>query len=320
MLDPPAPRKTAAAALPPTAREELHVVQLVAARHRIIKAGELYAAGVSRSAVARWVARGRIRREHRGVYVYGNGPLDQDGQHLAAVSAIGEDAALGFISVAVHAGFWPFAVPETVDVVVPRQVRSRRRIRVHSVAELPPSAVTELRGVPMTTPARAIRDLAGELRSDRAFRRIVHEAQVQGKVTFAALADEFDRAPSNVPGRQRLIKELEAGPTPTRSGFEDWGADLLRRHGFPRLVTNAHPPGTPAWVEVDILLPDSGLIIELDGDRYHNTPWRREQDAYKRALLKEHGYPVLVLTEEQASNEEEGETVERIWTTLLELG
>jgi Transcriptional regulator, AbiEi antitoxin/Protein of unknown function (DUF559) len=274
-------------------REELRVSQFVAARHRVIRTSELEALGISRASISRWVARGRLRREHRGVYVYGGGALTQDGRLYAAQVAIGDDAAIGHVAAALLCGFWPYSPPPRIDVIVARPVRSRRGITVHSVVELPDDAVTVVRGVRVTTPARTVIGLAATLGSDRAFRRTVHEGQVKGVLRFTELATEFERAPACVPGKTRLLIELAAGPTKTRSGFEEWLVDLLRAGGYPRYETNADLPGLPAWVEVDVVFRQQRLIVEVDGNAYHKTPWRQEQDAHKRALIKDAGYHVL---------------------------
>jgi hypothetical protein len=301
-------------ALSCTSRTELRVAQFAAGRDRLVTAAELRAAGVSSWTATRWLKRGRLRRVHRGVYLYGGGECSQEGTFRAALLAIGDDAVLSHVSAAVAHRIWPYAVPARVDVTVPRPLRSRKGIRVHSVAELPPSAITTVDGIPVTTPARTAVDLAATVRRDYAYRRAVHEAQVQGKLDFAAFAAEAERAPTNLKGKQRLLVELDAGPTRTRSGFEDWGADLLRGRGFPPFELNGHPPGAPRWVEVDIYFPAQRLVVELDGDRYHNTPWRRQQCAEKRGILKGLDYPVLVLTDADAKDEQRA--AERIWDAL----
>jgi predicted transcriptional regulator of viral defense system len=313
----PPVRQTAQPALSCTSRKELHVARFVAHRQRLITAEELREAGISAWTTTRWVKRGRLRREHRGVYVYGGGELSQEGKFVAALLAIGDDSLLSHIPAAVLQAFWPYGIPSVVDVTVPRQLRSRRGIRVHSVSELPPSAVTTVGGgIPVTTPARTVVDLAGTLRSDRAFRRMVHEAQVQEKLTFAELAVEVERTPANVKGRARLMIELTAGPTRTRSSLEEWGVDFLRARNFPQFTTNARLAGLPFWVEVDVFFPDYGLVIELDGDKYHDTPWRREHDAYKRQLITDHEYPLLVLTDEDAAPGREEQTAGKIHNAL----
>ncbi len=292
------------------------MAEFAGVRHRIIDACELNGLGISSSAIARWVARGRLKRVHHGVYQYGSGELSIEGRLYAAVRAVGNDAVLSHISAAVLLRFWPFAIPSIVDVTVPRRVSSRDRIRVHQVAGLRASAVTTHLGIRVTTPARTILDLAGAMYSDNAFRRVIHEAQVQKKVTLAELQAEVARARLRCPGAARLAAEIADGPKPTRSGFEDWAVELLRRHNFPPFETNVHLAGTPDWVEVDILFPHQKLVIEVDGDRYHATRFRRESDAHKQAIVEAAGCCVIRLGEEDALPAREPQVVARIWDGL----
>jgi very-short-patch-repair endonuclease len=292
----------------------LHVAEFAAGRHRVIHARELRAFGISQPTITRWVARGRLRREHQGVYVYGNGALTMEGRLYAAAVAIGDDAVVSHVSAAVLHGFWPYSLPAVVDLTVPRQVRSRRRIRIHQVSAVPP--LTTHLGIPVTTAARTVRDLAATMYSDKAFRRVVHEAQVQEKVTIEQLQRE---ARTGRPGTPRLAAEIADGAKPTRSGFEDWAVQLLRRHGFPPFQTNVHPPGTPDWVEVDVLFPAEKLVVEVDGDRFHSTPFRREFDARKQVIVEEAGYRVLRLDDGDAQPEREADVVARVRRELLQV-
>jgi very-short-patch-repair endonuclease len=285
------------------------VVAFAAARHRIIRADQLDALGVSRGSVTRWRTRGRLRRVHGAVYLFGGGELTDSGRFYAAQQAIGDDAAVGYFAAAALGNFWN-GQTYPVDVVVPRRVSSRRGIRVHQVAELPPTAITVIDGIRVTTPARTILDLAGVVRLDWIFRRLVHEALVQKKLTIAELWDELERAPANVPGRARLMTEIADGAKPTRSGYEDELVVILRRNDFPPFQTNAHPPGTPAWVEVDVLFLEQRLVIEVDGDRWHETPWRRGLDARKQKIVGDAGYVVLRLGDDDLRRE--ARTVARI--------
>jgi very-short-patch-repair endonuclease len=299
--------------LPHGARAELQVEAFAAARHRIIRADQLDALGVSHGSVTRWRTRGRLRRIHRAVYLYGGGELTDRGRFYAAQQAIGDDAAVGYFAAAALSNFWKGGT-SPVDVVVARDVRSRRGVCVHRVAELPPTAITVIDGIRATTPARTVVDLAGVVRLDRVFRRLVHEALVQEKLTIVELWDELDRAPANVPGRARLVKEIADGAKPTRSGSEDDLVEILRRNDFHPFETSAHPPGTPPWVEVDALLLERRLVIEVDGGPWHNTPWRRGLDARKQKIVEGAGYDVLRL--DDAELKREVATVDRIWREL----
>jgi Protein of unknown function (DUF559) len=172
-----------------------------------------------------------------------------------------------------------------------------------------PPAITHL-GIPLTTPARTILDLAATIYSDNAFRRTVHEAQVQEKVTIEQLQRE---AHTGRPGAPRLAAEIAEGAKPTRSGLEDWTVELLHRHHLPPFQTNVHPPGTPDWVEVDVLFPAERLVIEVDGRRWHSTPIRKRTDARKQAILEVAGFRVLRVSED----DDEAAVVARV---LLQLG
>jgi uncharacterized protein DUF559 len=83
--------------------------------------------------------------------------------------------------------------------------------------------------------------------------------------------------------------------------LEDATLALLRRHGFPRPQANSGLPGLPAWVEVDFHFPGRHVVVEVDGDRFRGTRWRRRPDARKQALLEAAGYRVLRLTWEQVT-------------------
>jgi very-short-patch-repair endonuclease len=285
----------------------------------VVTLDQLRELGVSKSTVGRWLQRGRLAQRHRGVYVYGGGELSQAGRFYAALCAVGDDAALGDITAAIHLGSWPFGEPDIIHVTVARRVSSQPGIRVHCVKHLPEESVMVWEGLRVTTPARTAIDLARSPISDYAFERSLHEAQVKG-LTIAQLRAERARMPVRFKGSKRLNAEIELGPTRTRSNLEEWGVRLLRRRKFPPFETNAHPPNTPAWVEVDVYFRRQRLAIEFDGDKYHRTPWRRRQDAEKRRLVRESGTEVLVLTDADAASDREEDTVAKIRNALLELG
>jgi len=274
---------------------------------------QLIAIGFSRAAISRWVAMGRLFRVGRGVYAVGRRELSRNGRFLAAVWSVGTDAALTGFAGATLCGFWA-GKTELIEVAVTRKVRPRPGVVVVRVKDL---HVVERHGVPVTTPEQTILHLAGTMYSDRHFRRLVHEALVQEQTSLSALLAEVAAAPKRTQAVERVERELAGGAKPTRSGLEDALVELLRRGGFPPFDTSAHPPGTAAWVEVDVWFPRQRLAIEIDGDRYHDTPYRREFDAYKDGLVRATGAGVLRLDEKAVTPSNEARTRERI---LFELG
>jgi hypothetical protein len=176
---------------------------------------------------------------------------------------------------------------------------------------MPRADWTRWRGIPVTTPARALLDLAVALRLDEAFAWSVHEAEIQTRVTTRSLEDVIERHPKNG-GCARLAAEIADGPKPARSRLEIRVLRLLRRHDFPPFDTNVHPPGLPAWVEVDVLFAERRVVIEADGGQFHDTAFRRKRDARKQALLEAAGYRVIRLRWEDVAPELEAQTVARL--------
>jgi Protein of unknown function (DUF559)/AbiEi antitoxin C-terminal domain len=233
------------------------------------------------------------------VYAVGHRQLSQNGRFLAAVAAVGGNAVLSHRAAAALWGLTGSAAPGEIDVAVERSVRPRPGIRLHVVRSLPDRDRARRAGVPVTTPARTLLDLAGVV-GERTLARAVHEAEVQGIVTNAELRERL----RDVSGRREkgvLDALVQEGPVRTRSDLEDATFALLRRHGFPRPRANDGLPGLPAWVEVDFHFPDTHVVVEVDGDRFHGTRWRRRLDARKQALLEAAGYHVLRLTWEQVT-------------------
>ncbi len=177
---------------------------------------------------------------------------------------------------------------------VPRRGIRRPGIKVYCAGELPRACRTIWHGVPTTTAAHAILDLAAVVTSDEVFARTLHEAEVQDWVTHDQLRAELDRHPTH-PGRPRLERELGWGPTPTRCPPEDRLVEILRRNGFTGFETNARIPGLPRWIEVDVLFAAHRVVIEVDGDRYHKTRYRRRRDARKQAIIEAAGLRVIRL-------------------------
>jgi very-short-patch-repair endonuclease len=296
-------------------RRESCVQRLADRQHGLVTYAQLRAIGLSDGAIVRRLALGRLHRVHQGVYVVGRRELSREGVFLAAVLAVGDDAVLSHFAAA---AFWECWKGRTlpVDVTVPRRLRPRPGIRPHGVDELPATAWTIERGIRVTTPARMIRDLAGTMYSERAFKRVVHEALAREIVDLSSLQAEIDRAGPGCRGIRRLRAEIVGGAKPTRSGLEDDVVEMLRRHDLPRFETNVHVPGTPDWVEVDVLFPAHKLVIEVDGGLWHSTPFRRDLDAYKQSLVEATGHRVIRLTDDDVAPRNETHTTTRIWRAL----
>jgi very-short-patch-repair endonuclease len=275
-------------------------------QHGVITVAQLRALGLSVDEV-KWRSRtGRLHPLHRGVYAVGHRKLTDESLFIAAVLAIGADAALSHLSAAQLYGLRRRRQGSWVDVSTTRRVRPRTHIRLHTVRTL---ERTKRNGIPVTTPARTLLDL-GDVLPPRKHERAVHEAEVQRLVTIADLETQIAKSP----GRRaatRLQAIIADGPAPTRSDLEDAMLALLKRHGLPRPTTNA----TIGRDEIDLHFPGTNLVVELDGWRYHGTRIRHRLDARKQARLEAAGLRVLRADWHQVTVEQ-AQTAQRVRRAL----
>ena len=147
---------------------DVRVAALAGRQHGTVTARQLRALGMSPSAMRYRVLVGRLHPIHRGVYVAGHRQLSQNGRFLAPVAAVGGSAVLSHMWAAALWGLTGSASPGEIGVAVARSVRPRPGIRLHVVRSLPDRDRARRAGVPVTTPARTLLDLAGVCRRARA--------------------------------------------------------------------------------------------------------------------------------------------------------
>lgn len=112
--------------------------------------------------IAQRLGRGYLRGLHRGVYAVGYRQLRREGRLLAGVLACGRGAVLSHRSAAALWDLRPTTRP-TIDVTAPRTRHRRRGIDLHLSRRLEPDQRTVVEGIPCTTVARTLVDLAAVL-------------------------------------------------------------------------------------------------------------------------------------------------------------
>jgi very-short-patch-repair endonuclease len=223
-----------------------------------------------------------LHRVHRGVYAVGHRVLTSEGRWLAACLAVG-----GVLSHATAAAAWELRPTSSRLVQVTLRSRSGRErragIRIHRPAALRADDVTVHRGIPITTPARTIVDLARTL-SGRPLEHVIDLADQRGLIDFDDLRE------ANSASLQAVLRAYD--PAPTRSEMEERFLRLCDDHGLPRPETNARIEG----IEVDFVCRARRLVVEVDGYRYHREPARFEWDREKDVILGARGWPVMRFT------------------------
>jgi hypothetical protein len=262
-------------------------------QHGRISCAQLHAAGVDRNRIARWLADGRLRRVHTGVYAVGHAAPSVLGGYMAAVLAGGDGAVLGHLAAA-YALRLLSGVPPPPEITVPTTAHRRRPgIIIHRVTALHPLDVATLDGIPITIVPRILLDLApSTARKD--LTRLCHEAWVRHRTAPEQIEACITRNPRK-PGAAKLRRAL--GSDVTLSDLEEGFLALLRRHGLPEPRTNIDRSGDT----VDCHWPGLGLTIELVSYRYHATRQAFERDVARRRRSNHIAYTYGDITERAAA-------------------
>jgi very-short-patch-repair endonuclease len=263
------------------------VAGLAGGQHGVVARWQLLALGLSSEAVKRRVAAGRLHRLHRGVFAVGHTALGADGRWMAAVLALGGNAVLSHDTAAAA---WDLrrGGSGAVHVTVPSTAGRERRagIRLHRSRTLTPGETTTHRGIPITTPARTIVDLARNLKG----RPLEHALDLADQRRLIDVADLNNRP---VPRSLRaVLSRYSEGATPTRSELEERFLQLCDDHGIPRPQTNVVIEGH----EVDFVWRSKRLIVEVDGYAYHRSPTAFEADRERDVTLAVAGWQVRRFT------------------------
>jgi predicted transcriptional regulator of viral defense system len=273
--------------------------------HGVVIRADLLGAGISPKEVRQRLGTGALIRVHPGAYRVGHRAPSLEARYLAAVLACGEGAVLSGWAAAYLWGLLRGSPPDP-DVTCPTE-RRVKGVVTHRCRRMEPRATTVLRGIPITTIAKTLVDLAAVV-NESELARACHEAAVRHHTTPAQVEAVLARRPG-APGAAKLRRVLRGDVPVTLSRLESRFLERLRAAGLPLPRTNRPAGGR----RVDCRWPDLALTIELDGYRYHHSrhAWeqdrRREREARARGdEIRRYTYgdvyesPELMLTELRA--------------------
>ena len=286
------------------------ISRLARRQHGVVALWQLTALGIDASAVRRRVADGRLRRLHRGVYAVG--PIGRKGWWTAAVLACGEGAILSHRDAA---AVWDLrdTARAAIDVTVVGARRcSRPRLTIHSVGALHPDDRAEIDGVPVTSVARTLLDLA-QVVSDTELRRAYEAAERLRVLDIRAVNELLDRS-NGRRGVAALLALLDYDPEPgvdSKSTLESMFLDRVPEAGLPLPQLNVLVEG----YLVDAYWPRAGLVVELQSYEHHAHRQAFERDNSKLTRLQVAGHAVLPLTHRKL-RDQPGEVVGAVRTML----
>ncbi len=147
------------------------IAGLAARQHGVVSRCQLLALGVSSSAIGRRVAAGKPHPLYRGVFAVGHRVVSLKGRWMAATLAT--DGVLSHRPAGALWAIRPWA--GRVDITTRWDRRPQPGLLLHR-AVLAEDEITIEQGIPVTTPARTLLDLAGVLQKHQ-LQQAINEAE-----------------------------------------------------------------------------------------------------------------------------------------------
>lgn len=277
------------------------VWRLAREQHGVIARSQLFALGMNADSIQHRIERGRLHRLWRGVYAVGRSEVSERGRWMGAVLRCGGGARLSHRSAARLWGMRMQSPPE-IEVVIPSDAARRATgIAVHRRAGLDPTGFRRVDRIPVTDPVSTLVDLATCVNRDR-LELAVNEADRLDLIDPETLRTAIDRqCPRPGVGRLRRLLDRQTFRR-TDSGLERKFLSLCRAAGLPTPDTQVYVNG----FRVDFHWLQLGLVIEVDGLRYHRTTGQQTDDLRRDQVHLAAGLTSLRFAEGQVRDEPNG--------------
>ena len=277
-------------------RRDERIAAIAAAQRGRVARWQLLLAGIGRSAIQRMVENGRLYRLHPGVYAVGHPARSELCRETEALLACRWGAVLSHHSAAALWRIRRANDQEPVDVlVVGGQATKKHDIRSRRTTHLHPQQIRIRHGLPLTSPARTLIDIATDLRP-RELEWALDEALATHIISKSQLAEALERSQSR-PGAAilRTLAEQRTTLTRTRSHPEETLLRLLREADIKLPLVNVQLYG----FEADFYWPNERLVVEVDGYQWHSSRSAFERDHRKDVTFRAHGLEVDRFSAEQ---------------------
>jgi very-short-patch-repair endonuclease len=279
------------------------IARLAGLQHGHIHRRQIYAAGIGRGGIAHRMEHGRLHVTFPSVYRLAPAPPVHFGKAMAAVLRFRGNGLVGLIDAA---QMWHFLdttqsrqLDRPIDVlIVGGGFYPLEGIRVRRVASVARQDVRWRHGIPVTSPARTLLDLAAVF-DDFELEAALAAAFRRSAVRPNQLADVIARNPrTKGVGKLRALLDANGRPHDTRSKYERRLLALIRDAELPLPLTNAHIGD----YMVDMLWPDIKLVVEFDSWGFHSDRTSFETDRLRDQVLSAQNHHVMRVTARQVDS------------------
>ena len=292
------------------------LAKLAAKQHGLMTHAQATAAGLSRTTLSRLVRRGVWEAVRPRVFRRAAASQTETQALFAICLWLGEGTAVSHRSAARLLGLEVEA--KDFEVTAARAPQGAPGVVIHRSRSVDPIDRKVHRGVPVTTPARTIIDLASCLDEEalaivveQAWRaRVVSPSAVERRLSEIAVQGRRSAALSEILADCRWRK------APLESALEVRVWRLIKNAGLPlpspglQFSDDFGQPG-----RIDFAYPEQGLAVEADGFEFHSDREAFERDRVRTSRLAALGWRVLPVTSRQL-DEQPKKVAERIRRAL----
>ncbi len=265
------------------------LLAFAADHHAVFRGAHARVCGLTDRQIEGRIALGLWRRLYDDVYIAGGAPLTWRGGLLAASWAGGFRAAASHRSAA---ALWDLAGGRRsiVEITCPRWRRAKHDgLVVHETKALEGVDITDVEGIPVTTPERTLLDL-GAMCHESVVEMALDAAEHRGLVTRASVQATLDRlgrsGRNGVGTLRRLLMVHESERRAPESEMETALIQCLRRNGWPEPIPQYEIRQAGKFVaRVDAAYPEWRIAIEYQSNEYHSGRLASERDNDRRLRI-----------------------------------
>jgi hypothetical protein len=260
------------------------MAQIAGRDQGVIAWREMREAGLSPDVIKRRIRRGALIPEFEAVYRVGHRAPSVEAHYMAAVKACGKGSVLRGRAAAHLWGLTKGPAPEP-EVLTPTE-RRIKGIRTTRSRKIDRRDVTKRYGIPVTTVARTVVDLAADSTPDELALQF-HAAATRYKVKPHHVEAVLSRR-RNAKGASKLRRVIYGDTRALLSELERGFIALLQASNLPLPKTNIPVDGH--WV--DCRWEEYALSVELESYEFHNTrhAWEADQKRERKARNRRDAY------------------------------
>ena len=279
-------------------RFDERIARLAAAQHGVFARDQATRLGATRGIVHHRLRTGRWERQAPDVFRLAGSPRSWRQQLIVAVLCWGDGAVVSHraaVALLRMVGFEPVLV----ELTVPRERRRSGPGIIHR-HPLSRADLTTVDGIPVTTPARTLIDLAS-VAPIEAVEETLDDAMRRGMVSMPLLRRRLAaigrRGRPGIAVMRSLLDSRDPAAAVPESVFERRFLRTMRREGLPPPVAQYEiRSGGHLVARPDFAYPEARLAIEADSYRWHSGRSRWDRDRARRNELTLLGWRIIHVT------------------------